>query len=190
MALEPITRQEQIIAGKDLQPITRMERFLKEYGGGDGSGGVTSWNDLTDKPFQHKRYTIEYAASDLTPSDDATGYNFVASEEKQTEVLNLLAELSALTTIHMIMSVSVPGTGEVMRLPVLFATKNDAMGTNGNIASCSFEGTGGECSEWNEVVPKLGVISVYKGGMTVLPENYYQAIGALGVVITLDVLHL
>lgn len=33
MALEPITRQEQIIAGKDLEPITRMERFLKEYGG-------------------------------------------------------------------------------------------------------------------------------------------------------------
>jgi hypothetical protein len=36
MALEPITRQEQIIAGKDLEPITRMERFLKEYGGGVG----------------------------------------------------------------------------------------------------------------------------------------------------------
>lgn len=32
MALEPITRQEQIIAGKDLKPITRMEKFLKEYG--------------------------------------------------------------------------------------------------------------------------------------------------------------
>lgn len=45
MALEPITRQEQIIAGKDLEPITRMERFLKEY------GGASSWNDLTDKPF-------------------------------------------------------------------------------------------------------------------------------------------
>ena len=38
MALEPITRQEQIIAGKDLEPITRMEMFLKEYGGGGGSG--------------------------------------------------------------------------------------------------------------------------------------------------------
>ena len=41
MALEPITRQEKIIAGQNLTPITRMERFLKEFGGGsDGSGGA------------------------------------------------------------------------------------------------------------------------------------------------------
>ena len=37
MALEPITRQEKIIAGQDLTPITRLEMFLKEYGG-SGSG--------------------------------------------------------------------------------------------------------------------------------------------------------
>ena len=46
MALKPITRQEQIIAGKDLEPITRMEKFLKEYGGGGGAssgGGATSY---------------------------------------------------------------------------------------------------------------------------------------------------
>ena len=36
MALEPITRREQIISGKDLEPITRMEKFLKQYGGGGG----------------------------------------------------------------------------------------------------------------------------------------------------------
>lgn len=45
MELKPITRQEQIIAGKALQPITRMEKFLEEY------GGASSWNDLKDKPF-------------------------------------------------------------------------------------------------------------------------------------------
>ena len=39
MALEPITRQEKIIAGQDLTPITRMEMFLKNFGGG-GSGSV------------------------------------------------------------------------------------------------------------------------------------------------------
>ena len=39
MALEPITRKEKIIAGQDLTPITRMEKFLKQYGGGGGGGG-------------------------------------------------------------------------------------------------------------------------------------------------------
>lgn len=47
MALEPITRQEKIIAGQDLTPITRMEMFLKQFGGGGGgsvpaAGGVTT----------------------------------------------------------------------------------------------------------------------------------------------------
>ena len=42
MALEPITRQEKIIAGQDLEPITRMEMFLKEYGGSGGGGGASS----------------------------------------------------------------------------------------------------------------------------------------------------
>lgn len=36
MELKPITRQEQIIAGKGLEPITRMEKFLKKFGGGGG----------------------------------------------------------------------------------------------------------------------------------------------------------
>ena len=42
MALEPITRQEKIIAGQDLTPITRLEMFLKQYGGGGGGGGGSS----------------------------------------------------------------------------------------------------------------------------------------------------
>ena len=43
MALEPITRQEKIIAGQDLTPITRLEKFLKDFGGGGGgSGEVTT----------------------------------------------------------------------------------------------------------------------------------------------------
>ena len=39
MALEPITRKEKIIAGENLEPITRMEQFLKKFGGSGGSGG-------------------------------------------------------------------------------------------------------------------------------------------------------
>lgn len=40
MALEPITRQEKIIAGQDLTPITRLEKFLKNFGGSGGGGGT------------------------------------------------------------------------------------------------------------------------------------------------------
>lgn len=47
MALEPITRQEKIIAGQDLTPITRMEMFLKQYGGGGGGGGGSVPKPLT-----------------------------------------------------------------------------------------------------------------------------------------------
>lgn len=49
MELEPITRQEQIIAGKDLEPITRMEKFLKEYGG-SSSGIQIKKAVFTDRP--------------------------------------------------------------------------------------------------------------------------------------------
>ena len=49
MELEPITRQEKIIAGKDLQPVTRMEFFLKAYGGGGSGGGAQpDWNQNDD----------------------------------------------------------------------------------------------------------------------------------------------
>ena len=44
MELEPITRQEKIIAGQDLTPITRMEMFLKQYGSGGGGGAQPDWN--------------------------------------------------------------------------------------------------------------------------------------------------
>ena len=47
MELEAITRQEQIIAGKDLQPVTRMEFFLKAYGGGGSGGGGSVPQPLT-----------------------------------------------------------------------------------------------------------------------------------------------
>lgn len=48
MALEPITRQEKIIAGQDLTPITRMEKFLKNFGGGGGGGVQPDWNQNDD----------------------------------------------------------------------------------------------------------------------------------------------
>lgn len=47
MALEPITRQEKIIAGQDLTPITRLEMFLKQFGGSGGSGGGSGGGGVT-----------------------------------------------------------------------------------------------------------------------------------------------
>ena len=94
MALKPITRQEQIIAGKDLEPITRMEKFLKQYGGG---GGAKHWNDIEGKPFEmvgsdtltwdgntEGRYMVDmdgfplYLISEVTPTatDMANGLKF------------------------------------------------------------------------------------------------------------------
>lgn len=77
MALEPITRQEQIIAGRDLEPITRMEKFLKQYGG--GSGGVSSYNDLTDRPFWMEKTKKPFPFGVITVTtnyDDESGFNF------------------------------------------------------------------------------------------------------------------
>ena len=60
MALEPITRQEQIIAGKDLEPITRMEKFLKEYSGGDGGIPVKK-AVFTDRPSLWEWLSDDYS---------------------------------------------------------------------------------------------------------------------------------
>lgn len=191
--MDPVTRKEMFLAkagGQSVatpEPITREEIFLQriaENGGSGGGSGGTSIN--------HKRYVIEYAASDLTPTDDGTGDSFVASEEKQAEVLNLLAELSALTTITINVSVAVPMIGEIMRLPAFFDVKNEANGTNGNLSVVSYDGIH---RHWNDDSdrprsPVFGAISIYKKGMSVLPPKYYQAIGAMGAVITIDVLHL
>lgn len=66
MELEAITRQEQIIAGKDLQPVTRMEFFLKAYGGG-GSGGVQSdWNQNDSTAADYVKNRTHYEESSYT----------------------------------------------------------------------------------------------------------------------------
>lgn len=67
MALEPITRQEKIIAGQDLTPITRMEMFLKQYGGGGGSSDAVLYTaqTLTDAQKQQARENIDAATADF-----------------------------------------------------------------------------------------------------------------------------
>ena len=69
MELEPITRQEKIIAGQDLTPITRMEKFLKQFGGsgGGGGGGVTTLHiNVTAVNVETMEATF---TADKTPSE-------------------------------------------------------------------------------------------------------------------------
>lgn len=64
MALEPITRQEKIIAGQDLKPITRMEKFLKEYGGGAITVTITKHVDYNVTP-NVITYSIDKTAEEI-----------------------------------------------------------------------------------------------------------------------------
>lgn len=75
MELEAITRQEQIIAGKDLQPVTRMEFFLKDYGGGGSGGGVQpDWNqnDSTATDYIKNRPFYEGDPSETVFVEEST----------------------------------------------------------------------------------------------------------------------
>lgn len=80
MELEPITRQEKIIAGQDLTPITRMEKFLKNFGGGGSGASVQSdWNQndetapdyIKNRPF----YTGDPVETVLVEESTATFRN-------------------------------------------------------------------------------------------------------------------
>ena len=72
MALEPITRKEKIVAGQDLTPITRMEMFLKQYGGGGGGGGGGGVTTLHINITAINRETMEATfTADKTPAEMA-----------------------------------------------------------------------------------------------------------------------
>lgn len=95
MELEAITRQEQIIAGKDLQPVTRMEFFLKAYGGGGSGGGVQSdlsQNDSTAADYVKNRTHYEdsiYTDYVLNMSDtEITGFSMPNVGETITVKIN------------------------------------------------------------------------------------------------------
>ena len=71
MALEPITRQEKIIAGQDLTPITRLEKFLKDFGG--GGGGEPDFNvNVVNTSFDEQG--VAYLTLDATNEQIGTAY--------------------------------------------------------------------------------------------------------------------
>lgn len=98
MALEPITRQEQIIAGKDLEPITRMERFLKDYGVSNYFGETTvkgdtlTWDGNTEGLVSIGGLMFKVSDTVLSYDDFATdGFSVETTNGQQSgEQSNLL----------------------------------------------------------------------------------------------------
>ena len=79
MALEPITRQEKIIAGQDLIPITRMEMFLKNFGGGGGSDDVYLIKHITNYDTRTEEFQGDYAGA-LDAFNSGKSLKFVDAE--------------------------------------------------------------------------------------------------------------
>lgn len=83
MALEPITRQEKIIAGQDLTPITRMEKFLKNFGGSGGGGGAQPDLSQTDttKPDYVKGIIRKESLPDGYPYKEVEAYKITLPDD-------------------------------------------------------------------------------------------------------------
>ena len=137
MALEPITRAEQIIAGKDLEPITRMEMFLKQYGGGSGGGGSSGGGA---EPFFTGTLDKDMSAENLI-----SGCNYEATA---TQVYYPLVKLS---------------DGEVAKFINIYENGLDAVFdttvmVDGNLLQFDDYGTEGQDNT---------LFFVYKGGATI-----------------------
>ena len=67
MELKPITRQEKIIAGQDLTPITRLEKFLKEYGGSGGGVSPEEVAAIVKEQFPQikEQFVVTFSTTDM-----------------------------------------------------------------------------------------------------------------------------
>ena len=89
MALEPITRQEKIIAGQDLTPITRMEMFLKNFGGGGGGGGG-GWFVVIASADESGNIIVDHYRDDIATAFEKGVMPIVkATFEGETQIFNL-----------------------------------------------------------------------------------------------------
>ena len=93
MEIEPITRKEKIIAGESLEPITRLEKFLKEYGGSGGSGGGGSTDavlytaqTLTDAQKKQARQNIDAAIADFVVNGTVNSDSTVTLDKTFTQI--------------------------------------------------------------------------------------------------------
>ena len=63
--LTPITRKESIIAGENLDPVTREEWFLKHYGGGGGGGSSSVAFIRGTKSTDNSTVTLEKSYTEI-----------------------------------------------------------------------------------------------------------------------------
>lgn len=60
--VKPISRQERILDGEDIKPISRLEYFLKKAAQGSGGGIAYYQVDFHDDKFWHDNEELNYAA--------------------------------------------------------------------------------------------------------------------------------
>ena len=67
MAIEPITRKEKIIAGENLEPITRLEKFLKQYGGSGGGVSPEEVAAIVKQQFPQikEQFIVTFSSADM-----------------------------------------------------------------------------------------------------------------------------
>lgn len=66
MAIEPVTRKERILSGEDIEPVTRLEYFLKNSGGGGGSSGLPAYSSSDIG----KVLTVDAGEGQFLPAED------------------------------------------------------------------------------------------------------------------------
>lgn len=95
MALEPITRQEKIISGQDLTPITRMEKFLKQFGGGGGVSAdavLYTPQALTDAQKKQARENVDAAIADFVVNGTFDSDNTVTTDKTFAQIQAAIQE--------------------------------------------------------------------------------------------------
>ena len=114
MALEPITRQEKIIAGQDLTPITRMEMFLKNFGGGGGGGG--GWFVVTVSDDESGNIIADHYRDDIATAFEKGEMPIVKTTfdgETSIIIYNLNAIEDTVATFHNVSLGGKPNNADV-----------------------------------------------------------------------------
>lgn len=88
--MTPITRLEGILAGQDIQPITRLEYFLKQYAGGGSGGGAGAF--VVNATMSGSTLTCDKTAAEMF---DACQTRVVLISVEVSGAINVLTVIAA-----------------------------------------------------------------------------------------------